>query len=70
MNITDAFDSYLNAKVRVGEWKRDFDQRFYGPLGEALIGMAMQGAKNPAVFDQEKLDSRLSPQAKQKFRGE
>lgn len=70
MNITDAFDSYLNAKVRVAEWELEFNKRFYGPLAEVVLGTAMQNARTSPEFDRDKLESNLSPGALQKLRGE
>lgn len=70
MDITDALDSYLRAKVRVGEWENEFMGKFYRPVGEILLNMAMQGAKNSPMIDKNKLEQNLSPKARQKFRGE
>lgn len=70
MNITDALDSYLSAKVRIVEWKQDFDMEFYEPIGEMLINLTLENARKSPSFDQGKLESVLSPGAMRKFRGE
>lgn len=69
MNITDALDSYLTAKLKVGEWEQEFVGRFYAPVLELMVQSVMETAKsNPDVA--QKLEQRLSPQALRKFRGE
>ena len=70
MNMNDALDAYLNAKMRVAEWQMEFNQRFYGPMGQMLVGMAMQNARTSPMIDRAKLENGLSPQALQKLRGE
>jgi hypothetical protein len=70
MDITDALDAYLTSKVKVGEWQMEFMGKFYKPIADMMINMAMQGAKNEQMFDQGKLNQVLSPGAKQKLRGE
>jgi len=70
MNITDAFDSYLTAKIKVGQWEKEFTVKFYKPVIDSMINVAMTNARNPDMFDQDVLNSRLSPGAQQKLRGE
>jgi hypothetical protein len=70
MNIADALDSYLSAKVQIGEWKQEFDAEFYEPLGKMLINLALESARKSPMIDQNKLEGMLSPSAKRKFRGE
>jgi hypothetical protein len=70
MDITDALDSYLSAKVRVGLWEQEFNQKFYKPITDALINTAITNARNSPMFDQGKIERNLSPEALRKFRGE
>lgn len=70
MNIADALDSYLSAKVQIGEWKQEFDAKFYEPVGKMIVNLALEGARKSPMIDQNKLEGLLSPSAKQKFRGE
>ena len=70
MDITDAFDSYLRAKVKVGEWQDEFMGRFYKPVADMMIAMAMKTAGNDQMFDQQALGQNISPEAQQRLRGE
>jgi hypothetical protein len=70
MDVTDALDSYLRAKVRVGEWEAEFMGRFYKPVAEMIINMAVKAAGNDQFFDQQMLDQNLSPEALQRLRGQ
>ena len=70
MDITDALDSYLNAKAKVGEWESEFIGKFYRPIADMIIQQALQNARTSPMIDQQKLESRLSPGALRKFRGE
>lgn len=70
MDITDALDSYLTAKTRVGEWQNEFMASFYKPVADMMIGLAMKTAGNPDLFDQEQLGMSISPEAQQRLRGE
>ena len=70
MDITDALDSYLNAKIKVGEWQTEFMASFYKPVADMMISLAMKTAGNPNMFDQEQLGMNISPQAQQRLRGE
>lgn len=68
MNITDALDSYLTAKVKVGEWENEFIGKFYKPIGDMIINKAIENARNGPM--KAELEKRLSPEALRKFRGE
>jgi hypothetical protein len=70
MDISDALDAYLQSKVKIGEWEQEFNARFYKPIGDMIIGMAMHNARNNPMIDQNKLESRLSPEALKRLRGE
>ena len=69
-NITDALDSYLLAKVRVKQWEDEFMLNFYKPLLNMMEMAAMSAARNNPNIDQNKLKANLSPEARQKLRGE
>ena len=70
MDITDALDSYLRSKVKVGEWQDEFMGRFYKPVADMMIAMAMKTAGNDQMFDQQLLGQNISPEAQQRLRGE
>jgi hypothetical protein len=70
MDISDALDAYLTAKVRLGTWQQEFNARFYKPITDALINTALNNARNNPQFDREKIEKNLSPAALRKFRGE
>jgi hypothetical protein len=69
MDITDALDSYLKAKIRVGQWEQEFNQRFYKPMIEAAMGMTLEAVKNSPNIDRQRLESNLSPEAQMRLRG-
>ena len=46
MDITDALDSYLQAKIKVGQWEREFNLKFYEPMAKVLIATAMRAANS------------------------
>lgn len=69
LNITDALDSYLRAKVNIQEWKNEFEANFYEPMMKAVIRTAIDGARKSPMIDQLKLSDSLSEGAKQRFMG-
>lgn len=70
MDISDALDSYLSAKLRVGQWETEFLTKFYKPVIDAMLNVAIENARNNPMVDREALESRLSPEAKKRLRGE
>ena len=70
LNITDALDAYLNAKVRVGKWQQEFEQGFYAPIIKAMPKVMMQVLKDHPLINQQKLRENLSKQALLKLDGE
>jgi len=67
LNVTDALDSYLTAKFKVGNWETEFNARFYAPVLKTMVGNAIRGAKNSPQIDQDKLKSGLSPEARARY---
>jgi hypothetical protein len=70
MDITDALDSYLTAKVKLDKWRREFETKFYKPIADALIDIALREARNNPMYNREEIEKNLSPEALRKFRGE
>lgn len=70
MNISDVLDSYLTAKVKVGEWENEFLTKFYKPVIDLMINNAIENARTSPMIDREKLEKRLSPAARRRLRGE
>jgi hypothetical protein len=69
-NIADVMESYLQGKLQVDNWRKEFEAQYYKPVMDALIGMAIEGARKSPEVDQNKLMKNLSPAAQKKFRGE
>jgi hypothetical protein len=70
MDITDALDSYLTAKVKLDKWRREFETKFYKPIADVLIDIALREARNNPMYNREEIEKKLSPEALRKFRGE
>lgn len=69
-NIADVIESYLQARAKVDEWKKEFQAQFYRPAVDVLLGVAIDGARKSPNVDRNKLMRNLSPEAQKKFRGE
>jgi hypothetical protein len=69
-NIMGAFDSYLIGKVKIQRWENEFMLRWYKPMFDLMMQATLQAARNHPNIDKQKLESKLSPQALRKFRGE
>jgi len=70
MDIQDVMSAYLSSKARVDAWEKEFMARFYKPITDLMINKAIENAKNSPNFDRGKIESRLTPQALRRFRGE
>lgn len=62
LDISDALDSYLAAKVNLNKWQRDFEENFYRPIIKALPGTIIRVAKQHPAINQQKLRENLSQQ--------
>lgn len=69
-NIKDAIDSYLYGKAKVEKWRREFDRKWNEPMAKMLVQQSIEAARYSPMIDRQKLESRLSPEARQLLRGE
>jgi len=68
MDISNAMNSYLNAKAAVAKWEKNFMAEWMRPIIKVLKENAIEGARNSENVDQNKLMRNLSPEAQEKWR--
>jgi hypothetical protein len=64
MDITDALDAYLTAKMKIAEWQSEFMGSFYKPVGEMIIGLAKKSAQAPS---QQMMEPDMFPMEQQEI---
>jgi len=53
-NVMDNLDTYLTATAKFARWRGEFEEKYYGPLGEVLYGLMTDKLKQNNKKDANK----------------